>query len=124
VGGNLALLAALAGTPSAPDCDGGVLFLEDVNEPLYRLDRQLTQLSQSSRLARVSAIVAGRFLGCGAGEPHFRDRLRALLAEAAPPGAVVVEGVPFGHGTVNVPFPIGVEVTVDTEGGVIGWGGT
>ena len=123
VGGTLSLLAALVGTPFEPDYRGAVLFLEDVGEPVYRLDRLLTQLRLSSRLARVKAVVSGRLAGCGRGEPGWRDRWRSLLLEAIPPDAVVVEGLPFGHGGANVPFPLGVEVEVNTVRGEVTWGG-
>jgi len=115
VGGNLSVLTSLIGSRFEPDWDGVVLFLEDVGEPLYRLDRMLTQLRLASRLGRIVALVGGRFVGCGRGERRFRERWRALLAEAAPPSAVVVEGLPFGHGTVNTPFPLGIQVEVDTR---------
>jgi muramoyltetrapeptide carboxypeptidase len=122
LGGTLSILAALVGTPYEPDYAGGVLFLEDVGEPGYRLDRLLTQLRLSSRLAQVRAIVAGRLSRCGRGEPGWRERWRELLAEAAPQ-AVIVEGVAFGHGRRHVTIPLGAEVTVDTSSGEIGWGG-
>ncbi len=123
VGGNLSLLASLVGTPWEPCYDGAVLFVEDVNEPGYSLDRLLTQLRLSSRLDRVRAVVAGRMARCGLGETGWKERWRRLLAEAAPAGAVVVEGLPFGHGAANLPFPLGVEVEVDTTRGTVSWGG-
>jgi muramoyltetrapeptide carboxypeptidase len=121
-GGTLSLLAALVGTPFEPEYEGTVVFLEDVGEPLYRLDRLLTQLRLSTRLGRARAVVAGRLASCGRGEESWRDRWRELLLEAAP-GAVVAEGLPFGHVRANVPFPLGVEVEVDTVRGEITWGG-
>jgi muramoyltetrapeptide carboxypeptidase len=123
VGGNLSLLAALVGTSCEPDYDGAVVFLEDVGEPLYRLDRLLTQLRLSSRLRRAKAILAGRLVQCGGGESGWRARWRDLLAEVAPKKAVVVDGLPFGHGAVNMAFPLGVEVVVDTGRGEVTWGG-
>ncbi len=123
VGGTLSVLAALVGTPFEPDYSGSVLFLEDVNEPVYRLDRLLTQLRLSSRLAEAKAIVSGRLARCGRGEPGWRERWRTLLLEAVSPDAVVVEGLPFGHGGANAPFPLGVEVEVNTVRGEITWGG-
>jgi muramoyltetrapeptide carboxypeptidase len=123
VGGTLSLLAALVGTPFEPDYSGAVLFLEDVGEPVYRLDRLLTQLRLSSRLAEVKAVVSGRMARCGRGEQGWRDRWRSLLLESIPPEAVVVEGLPFGHGGANVPFPLGVEVEVNTLRGEVAWGG-
>lgn len=123
VGGNLSLLAALTGTPYEPAYADAVLFLEDVAEPGYRLDRLLTQLALSSRLARVKAIIVGQMVRCGRGEPGWRERWRALLADAAPAGAVVVEGLAFGHGSRNTPFPLGAPVSVDTARGEVTWGG-
>lgn len=123
VGGTLTMLAALSGTPYEPDYDGAVLFLEDVGEPLYRLDRLLTQLRLSSRLGKVRAVLSGRLEQCGTGERGWRARWRELLAEVAPRGAVVVEGLPFGHGLVNTPFPLGVDVVVDTVRGELVLGG-
>jgi muramoyltetrapeptide carboxypeptidase len=123
VGGNLSLLAALVGTPWEPEYDGAVLFLEDVNEPAYSVDRLLTQLRLSSRLRRVRAVVAGRMARCGLGEAGWRERWLSLLAEAVPDAAVIVEGLPFGHGVANVPIPLGVEVEVDTARGTVSWGG-
>ncbi|HQT93291.1 MAG TPA: LD-carboxypeptidase [Thermoanaerobaculaceae bacterium] len=123
VGGTLSILAALAGTPFEPDYEDGVLFIEDVAEPLYRLDRLLTQLRLSSRLLRVKAVVVGRLARCGRGEVGWRERFRELLLDSLPADAVVVEGASFGHGGSNVPFPLGVEVEVDTPRGEISWGG-
>ena len=123
VGGNLSVLTSLAGTPFAPELGGAVLFLEDVGEAGYRLDRLLTQLRLSSRLDAVKALITGRLTRCGRGEPDWRERWRRLLDEAAPPGAVVVEGLPFGHGRENLAFPLGVEVTVDTRRGEVSWEG-
>ncbi len=113
IGGNLSILAALVGTPFEPEYDGAVLFLEDVGEPAYRLDRLLTQLALSSRLSRVSAVVVGEMTRCGRGARGWRARWRQLLGEVAPQ-AVVVEGLPFGHGNRNRAFPLGVEVEVNT----------
>jgi muramoyltetrapeptide carboxypeptidase len=123
-GGTLSILAALEATEYAWDCEGAVVFIEEVGEPLYRLDRLLTQLKQTSRLAHAKAIVGGRLPRCGAGEPGWRERWRELLLEVAPPGAVVLDGLPFGHGRVNVPVPMGVEVAIDTTRGVVRWGGS
>lgn len=122
-GGNLSILSSLVGTGYEPDYDGAVLFVEDVGEPLYRVDRMLTHLRLASRLDRVAAIVAGQCVRCGRGEHDRRGRLRALLAEAAPASAVVLEGVPFGHGRANLPFPLGVEVEVDTDRRLVSFGG-
>lgn len=122
-GGNLATLTALLGTPWEPDLDDAVLFLEEVGEPLYRLDRMLTQLASSERLSRVRAVVGGSLRGCR--PAARRDEVwRRLLAESLPSDAVIVTGLPFGHGARNMAFPIGVPVAVDTRSGTVRWSRT
>ncbi len=120
VGGTLTMFTALIGTGYEPDYRGAVLLLEEVNEPLYRLDRLLTHLRRSDSLSHVKAIVGGNLLGC---RPfRERDRIwRRLLAEAVPDDAVVLAGLPFGHGARNMAFPIGAEVEIDTGAGTIVW---
>jgi muramoyltetrapeptide carboxypeptidase len=118
LGGNLSLLAALAGTPWAPDLRGAVVFIEEVNEPIYRLDRLLTQLRISGMLNGVKALISGDLHGCEAGSDR---RWRQLLMEAAPDGVPVVHGLPFGHGNANLPFPVGTVVELDTDGGALMW---
>lgn len=124
VGGNLTVLAALAGTSFEPDYAGTVLFLEDVAEPTYRLDRLLTQLRLSSKLGSVNAVVAGRLARCGRGEADWHARWRDLLSEVAPGATVVLDGLPFGHGRANLPIPLGAEVVVDSERGTVTLGGS
>jgi len=114
MGGNLTVLSTLIGTPWEPDLDGSVLFLEEVGEPLYRLDRMLTHLRGSGRLRKVKALIGGSLRGCRPASE--RSRLwRRLLLEAAPPGAAVVVDLPFGHGAANLAFPIGATVQVNTR---------
>ena len=110
IGGNLSLVAALLGTPWAWQAQGAILFLEDVNEELYRVDRTLTQL----RLAGVLDAVAGFVLG------SFTEAASpmALLQEMLVPlGKPVLGGWPTGHGTPNRPLPMGVRVALDAGAG-------
>lgn len=118
VGGNLVVLSALLGTPYDVGLDGAVLFLEEVNEPLYRIDRLLTQLRQADKLSCVKCLIVGRLGKFGSSTEAAR--VRDILVESMPQ-AVFVDGVEFGHGPRNLAFPIGAEVTVDTEAGVIEW---
>jgi muramoyltetrapeptide carboxypeptidase len=120
VGGNLSMLCALLGTGFEPSFQGTVLFLEEVNEPLYRIDRLLTQLASSGRLNDVKAIIGGSLKGCR--PVHERNHgWRRLLAQVSPAGSAVVVGLPFGHGARNHAFPVGASVTVDTATGQITW---
>jgi muramoyltetrapeptide carboxypeptidase len=120
LGGNLTVLTGLIGTPWEPEFDGSVLFLEEVNEPLYRLDRMLTHLRGSGRLRNVKALIGGSLRGCrpASGRP---DLWRRLLREAAPPTAPVIVDLPFGHGAANLAFPIGAPVEIDTNAQQIIW---
>lgn len=119
MGGNLALLASLVGTPFEPPWDGAVVALEDVEEPGYRLDRMLTQLALAGRWQRVAAVVVGGMARCGRGEVGFREAWHRRLLEVVPEGCPVVVGLPFGHVRRNFAFPVGVSVTLDTEKGVL-----
>ena len=120
VGGNLSILAALLGTSFEVDLGDAVVFLEEVAEPRYRLDRLLTQLAASATFSGVKALISGNLHRCSpAGDRE--QWWRRLLLEVAPPGTVVVTGLPFGHGALNMAFPLGAEVHVDTRAGRIEW---
>ena len=110
IGGNLSLVAALLGTPWAwqvqqanPTSSGAILFLEDINEELYRIDRLLTQL----RLAGVLHAVAGFVLGSFTEAVSPAQLLRNALLPLNKP---VLSGWPTGHGTPNLPLPMGLRV--------------
>ena len=116
VGGCLAVLVAMLGTPWAPDTDGAILFLEDVAERPYRLDRMLTQLRQTSKLERVAGIVFGTMAACppvdGVGP---LDVVRACVGDLPCP---IAYGLPSGHAVgdaaaENLALPFGVEVSLD-----------
>jgi muramoyltetrapeptide carboxypeptidase len=120
VGGNLSLLVSLLGTPWEPDFAGKVLFLEEVGEPPYRLDRLLTHLRSSASFGKVKALISGKLHACRPSH-ECASRWSELLIEAAPPGVPVVRGLPFGHGARNMAFPIGATVEIDTVRGQVIW---
>ena len=120
LGGNLTLMTSLLGTPWEPDFNGCVLFLEEVGEPLYRLDRMLTHLRGSGKLRNVKALIGGTLRGCGP-VAERSEGWRRMLLESAPPGCPVVVGLPFGHGATNLAFPIGATVDIDTDRRRISW---
>lgn len=115
-GGTLTQLCASLGTPYAFDPPRGcVLFIEDVNERPYRLDRLLTQLRLAGVLSRAAAIVFGEMAGCDepGGTPSARDVLRAFAEECSGP---VLAGFPSGHTTGPTwTLPLGVEVRVTSR---------
>ncbi len=112
VGGNLALVHALAAAGRLRIPEGAVLALEDVTEAPYRVDRMLTSLRLGGYFARISAVVLGGFDRCTPGsdgrtvEDVLEDRLGDL-------GVPVVAGAPFGHGARNEAFVLGKDVQLD-----------
>jgi muramoyltetrapeptide carboxypeptidase len=116
VGGNLAILAALAGTPYAPDYRGALLVLEDVGEPAYRVDRMLTQLRMSGALDHIAGLVVGHFTEAAPGHDLSSDILDALVAEAADvAGVPAIAGVPVGHIDDQWTIPLGVTAQLDAD---------
>jgi muramoyltetrapeptide carboxypeptidase len=113
VGGNLAMLSSLCGTPYMPDLTDGILILEDVNEPVYRVDRMLEQLKLSGVLNGCKAIVFGDCTGCNATTPGrtFDDVLGELAHEL---GVPCLAGIPIGHIAEQWTIPLGAMGTVDT----------
>lgn len=117
-GGNLAVLVSLLGTPYFPPVDGAVLFLEDVGERPYRVDRMLTQLRQAGVFTRVAALVLGAFTDAAPGKDGttIDDTLAACLGDL---GVPVLSGVPSGHVDDNLELPLGARVTVDVDAGTL-----
>lgn len=114
VGGNLSVLSALVGTPYAARMEGHIVFLEDVDEAPYRINRMLTQLVQGGELARAAAVLFGVCSRCRAPpgdatlslEETLRDRLEPLHVPAA-------MGLSFGHAAQNFTLPLGIRARFD-----------
>jgi muramoyltetrapeptide carboxypeptidase len=116
VGGNLALLAALAGTPFAPDYDGAILIVEDVGETTYRIDRMLRQLEMSGALGRVAGIVFGHFTEGTDPTDVTSRRLDDVLREAADvAGVPAIAGAPIGHIDDQWTIPLGAIAELDAD---------
>jgi muramoyltetrapeptide carboxypeptidase len=112
VGGNLAMVASLVGTPFFPPLDGAVLLLEDVGERPYRLDRLWTQLRLAGVLDRIAGIVLGDFTGCEELQASYTSA-EVLDELASALGVPCAAGFPIGHGDVNQPVPLGAQVRLD-----------
>jgi muramoyltetrapeptide carboxypeptidase len=116
VGGNLALLAALAGTPYAPDYRGALLVLEDVGEPAYRLDRMLTQLALAGVFAQIAGLVAGPITEPASGHELSMQALDSLIGRAADVAHVpAVVGIPLGHIDDQWTIPLGATAQFDAD---------
>ena len=117
-GGNLAMLTHLVGTPYLPQVDGGILFVEDINEHPYRIERMLLQLHHAGVLQRQQALVLGDFSGYRLSEYDngydFDAMLRYIRAVA---GIPVLTGLPFGHIRDKVTLPVGAQAHVTTDPG-------
>ncbi|WP_432863050.1 S66 peptidase family protein [Microbispora rosea] len=107
-GGNLALLAALCGTPYALRGRGRIVLLEDVTEEPYRIDRMVTQLLQAGCLDGAAGIVLGSWVDCGDPLPMLAERL-------APLGVPVLAGLPVGHGTPQMSVWLETNVAIVAE---------
>ena len=116
VGGNLALLTAIAGTPYSPDYAGAILVIEDVNEAHYRIDRMLTTLHLSGALSGLAGLVIGRFTDI---PKEFGDdewSLERVLADAASrAGVPCVTDAPFGHIDDQWTLPLGAIAELDAD---------
>jgi len=109
-GGCLALTAALAGTPYDYWVDGGIWFWEDVDEPVYRIDRMLTHLRLSGRMPRIRGVIIGALKECGE-DAEMLALLRDFFGSFDVP---VVRNLPFGHHGNNLLMPIGTTVRLST----------
>jgi muramoyltetrapeptide carboxypeptidase len=117
-GGNLALVAHLVGTPYFPQVDGGILFLEDIGESPYRVERLLYQLHHAGILARQRAILLGHFTGYtltdSDGGFELRDAVAHLRAICPVP---VLTGLPFGHVPDKLTLPVGGQCALAVNDG-------
>ena len=116
-GGNLALVTALVGTPYLPRVRGGILFLEDVNEPAYRIERMLYQLLHAGVLQRCRAILLGEFSPVPAQPADQGFDLAAVVAHLR--GRVdvpVITGLPFGHVPRKLTLPVGARARLRVRG--------
>jgi len=123
LGGCLSLLASTLGTAFAPDLAGSILFLEEVDEPLYRFDRLLTHLRLSGSLAGISGLVSGHLSRVGGaadderhGSRECRDLLRGLSRSV---GATFAWGLEAGHDRPNLTLPLGTWARLEPERGVL-----
>jgi muramoyltetrapeptide carboxypeptidase len=116
MGGNLTMLCHLLGTPWFPPLADCILFIEETNEPPYRLDRLLTQLELAGAFQAASGVAAGRLSGQGEDAAELTETLERRLAGLGRP---VVVGLPFGHGAANRCLPMGAPAVLDGDAGLL-----
>ncbi|EZP73408.1 Peptidase U61 LD-carboxypeptidase A [Sphingomonas paucimobilis] len=121
LGGNLTVLAALVGTPWMPAFDGAILFMEDVGEAPYRIDRMLTQLSLAGLLGKVAGVVFGQCTNCAASDASYGGFTvsEVLQQHLEPLGVPAFQGAAIGHVASQFSLPVGVRAEIDADLGSI-----
>lgn len=118
-GGNLAMVTALIGTPYMPKIKGGILFVEDVGEHPYRIERMLNQLAQAGILGKQKALLLGGFTEYKlASHDHGYDLNAVITYIRKTVGIPVITGLPYGHTVMKATLPIGAKIGLATEKGL------
>jgi muramoyltetrapeptide carboxypeptidase len=121
IGGNLTVLSHILGSTYTPDFKDAILFIEDVNEDIYKMDRMITQLKISGILNQLKGFVFGKCTDCGPSkggygsltlEDIFEDHIKPLKIPA-------FSGAMIGHIKDKFTVPIGIEATIDADEGII-----
>jgi len=120
LGGNLTVLTAILGSPYVPSFDDAILFLEDVEEQWYRIDRMMTQLKIAGILDRLRGFVFGTCTDCSTGTGYASLTLEEILADHIKPlGIPAWQGAMIGHGMPQWTLPVGLEVEIDAAAGTM-----
>jgi len=116
-GGNLATLSHLLGTRFQPDFFDAVLFLEDIGEPAYKIDRMLTQMKLSGVFQGIRGVITGSFENCDNDE-YIEEIVAEIFDEYEIP---VLSGLSSGHGRINLSLTMGVNIEMDTTTSKLLW---
>jgi muramoyltetrapeptide carboxypeptidase len=112
IGGCLSMITAQLATPYSPDYSNKILFIEDINESLYKIDRQLSQLHHAGVLDKLSGLIIGDFINYDSDRTSFDDLIKEYLSPRAYP---VITDFPYGHGTRKISLPIGSSSLINTD---------
>ncbi|PIB34824.1 hypothetical protein BFP72_05100 [Reichenbachiella sp. 5M10] len=124
IGGNLSIVCSMLGTPYDVSFSGKIVFLEEVGESLYRVDRMLTQLLNSGKLDQCVGVVLGVFASCvaksgGVDDDHYVTLTKVLTDRLGQLKVPVIYGLPIGHIDDNSTLPIGIRARMDSQTGKI-----
>jgi muramoyltetrapeptide carboxypeptidase len=123
VGGNLSIVTALLGTPFQIPLAGNILFLEEIKEEPYRIDRMITQLLLTGELQQCAGIAIGRFTKCKGQDPRTRpsleDMLRERMDELKEYNIPIIYGLPIGHIISKMMIPVGVLAELNADKGTL-----
>ncbi|WP_031305515.1 S66 peptidase family protein [Brevibacillus panacihumi] len=117
VGGNLTLVAALMGTPYQLDTRGKLLFLEEIDEEPYRVDRMLTQLALGGVFEDCAGVILGTWTNCESKKREGFSVWDVVQNIVVPYEKPTIWNIQIGHGAVNMALPFGVEATLDATAG-------
>lgn len=116
-GGNISTISHLLGTRFQPDFKDCILFMEDIGEPAYKIDRMLTQMKMAGLFVGIRGVITGSFENC-----DNREYLEEILSEIFEDYAVpVLSGLDAGHGKINLSLCMGTDVEMDTANSRIHW---
>ncbi len=119
LGGNLSVLSALVGTPWMPDMRGAILFLEDVGEAPYRIDRMMSQLALSGMLNEVAGVIFGQCTRCSTDNADSVSVADVMRHHLGPLQVPVCIGANIGHVANQLSLPSGAQVRLDTAAGTL-----
>ncbi|MCS7004979.1 MAG: LD-carboxypeptidase [Cytophagales bacterium] len=120
IGGNLAVLSGIVGSEYLPSFENAILFLEEINEEVYRIDRMLTHLKLAGILSKINGFVFGHCEKCDPEEPEHSLSLQQVLEyHLKPLGIPAFYGAPFGHIPDKCTLPIGISAEIYADKGVI-----
>lgn len=120
IGGNLSVLSAIVGSPYLPDFKGAILFLEDLNENIYRIDRMMTQLKIAGIFDKLAGFIFGQCSNCSPDADYGSLTLEEVLWDHIKPlGIPAWNGAMIGHMENVLTLPIGLEVEIDADAGTI-----
>ena len=117
VGGNLSTLVHMIGTAYQPDFRGSILFIEDVGEPAYKIDRMLTQMKMAGVLEGIQGVVTGSFENCD-NDAYIPEIIQEVFFDVNIP---ICMGIDVGHGTVNLSLPMGGNAILDADHACLEW---
>ncbi len=117
VGGNLSVLSAMVGSPYLPSWHKSILFIEDIGEDVYRIDRMLTQLKNAGILNQIAGFVFGQCTNCSPGDEPTFTLMQVLQNHILPLGIPAWYGAMIGHIQDKFTVPLGVQVEIDADAG-------
>jgi muramoyltetrapeptide carboxypeptidase len=116
IGGNLSLVASTLGTPYEIDARGKILFLEDVDEAPYRIDRMLLQLRHAGKFKDCAGVIFGPFVDAIPSNPNATLTLDEIMEELlGGVGKPVVKGFQCGHALPTMSIPLGAQAILDAD---------